>query len=206
MSSTMNKIGVLILLAVVAGTGCIRSRSEREVQYMPDMYISPANEAQEADADGNSLMRVPPEGTVPIGEVPYQSQVDITDTLSAMAMVNPLPVNEEVLAVGKKYFDIYCIVCHGPHGAGDGYIIPKMPPPPPLYSEKVRDWSDGRLFHVISWGQGNMPPYASSIDHATRWAIIHYLRAIQRAEVPSADDVSRFKSEYPEAAKELDIN
>ena len=206
MSSTMHKFGLALLLAATVVTGCIRSRSEREMQYMPDMYVSPAVKAQEADAAGNSLMRVPPAGTVPVGEVPYQSLVPQADTLSAMALVNPLPVSEEVLAVGKKYFDIYCIVCHGPRGAGDGYIVPKLPPPPPLYSEKVRTWNDGRIFHVISWGQGNMPSYASSIDPATRWSIIHYLRAVQRAAAPSAEDMKLFEQEHPEEAEEIENN
>lgn len=201
----MNKFAVVLLLAVMAVAGCIRSRGEREMQYMPDMYVSPAVKAQEADAEGNSLMRVPPPGTVPIGEVAYQNLVAQADTLSAMALVNPLPVSGEVLAVGKKYFEIYCIVCHGPRGAGDGYIIPKMPPPPPLYSEKVRTWNDGRIFHVISWGQGNMPPYASSIDPATRWSIIHYLRAVQLAEAPSSEDMKLFEQEHPEESENIEI-
>ncbi|MBW7996208.1 MAG: cytochrome c [Candidatus Glassbacteria bacterium] len=196
MSSTRNKTALLVLLAIALGGGCIRSRSEREWQYMPDMYVSPAVKAQEADADGNTMMRVPPEGTVPIGETAYQ--VAQTDTLSAMALVNPLPVNEQVLAVGKKYFNIYCVVCHGPRGAGDGPIIPKMPPPPPLYSEKVSGWSDGRIYHVISWGQGNMPSYSSSIDPATRWAVIHYLRAVQRAENPPPEDVRLYEQQNPD--------
>jgi mono/diheme cytochrome c family protein len=196
MNSTSNSFAVLILLTVVVGVGCFRSREQREWQYMPDMYVSPAVEAQEADKQGNSLMRLPPLGSIPVGKAPYQ--VAQTDTLSAMALVNPLPATEQVFRVGKKYFEIYCTVCHGPRGAGDGPIIPKMPPPPPLYSEKVRGWSDGRIFHVISWGQGNMPSYSSSIDQPTRWAIIHYLRAVQRAEAPSAEDLMLYDKLNPE--------
>lgn len=190
MSSTSNSFAVLILLSVVAALGCVRSREQREWQYMPDMYVSPGVEAQEADLEGNSLMRLPPEGTIPIGRAPYQ--VAQTDTLSAMALVNPLPATKQVLEIGKKYFEIYCTVCHGPRGAGDGPIIPKMPPPPPLYSAKVNGWSDGRIYHLISWGQGNMPSYSSSIDQSTRWAIIHYLRAVQRAEAPRAEDLELY--------------
>jgi mono/diheme cytochrome c family protein len=195
MNSTSNSFAVLALLAAVTVASCVRSREQREWQYMPDMYVSPGVEAQEADGQGNSLMRLPPRGTVPVGRAPYT--VAQIDTLSANAQINPLPVNKQVMAIGKKYFEIYCTVCHGPRGAGDGPIIPKMPPPPPLYSQKVNGWSDGRIFHVISWGQGNMPSYSSSIDQITRWAIIHYLRAIQRAEVPRAEDVQLYDKLNP---------
>ena len=193
MKSSKNKILAAVLLALVAGAGCFRSRGEREWQYMPDMYRSPAIKAQEADpeAEGASQMRVPPAGTVPAtGIIPYQ--IPAADTIAAAAQINPLPVTEEVLAVGKKYFYIYCIVCHGPLGAGDGYIVPKLPKPPELYSEKVRSWTDGRIFHTITNGQGNMPSYRSSIDPNTRWAIIHYLRAIQRAKNPTVEDLADF--------------
>lgn len=196
MSLTGSKLAFLVLISVTVGSGCFRSRNDREWQYMPDMYVSPAVKAQEADAEGNTLMRMPPEGTVPIDEPAYQ--VAQTDTLAAMALVNPLPANEQVLAVGEKYYEIYCTVCHGPRGTGDGPIIPKMPPPPPLYSEKVNNWSDGRIYHVISWGQGNMPSYSSSIDPLTRWAVIHYLRVIQRAENPTPADVELYRQQNPD--------
>lgn len=179
---------ILTVLLCLTGTACIRSRDQREIAYMPDMYYSPAIKAQEADSGGLSLMRLPAAGTVPQGAlVPYPFAA--ADTLEAMAMLNPLPRSAEVLAVGQKYFNIYCIVCHGPRGAGDGYIVPKLPKPPELYSVKVRSWTDGRLYHVITNGQGNMPAYKTSIDPATRWAIIHYLRAIQRAESPTPEDL-----------------
>jgi len=193
MRLSKNNLWVVGLLAAAVTSGCFRSRQQREWQYMPDMYVSPAVKAQEADpeAPGAGLMRVPPEGTVPAeGTIPYQ--LPAADTLAAMALVNPLPVTAEVLAVGKKYFNIYCIVCHGPLGAGDGYIVPKLPKPPELYSPKVRLWTDGRIYHVITHGQGNMPSYKTSIDPNTRWAIIRYLRAVQRAKHPTAEDLAEF--------------
>ena len=188
----MNRVLVLTLIALFMGS-CIRDRQQREWQYMPDMYRSPALKAQEdnPDSSGFSYMRQPVVGTVPLDFVPYT--IEPADTLAAAALENPLPLNEEVMAVGKKYFNIYCIVCHGAKGKGDGYIIPKMPPPPPLYSEKVSNWSDGRIFHTITNGQGNMPSYKSSIDQDTRWAIIHYVRALQRAANPTAEDVASFE-------------
>ena len=186
-SKKFNLIMLPALLCLI-GTACIRSRDQREIAYMPDMYYSLSIKAQEADSAGLSLMRLPAAGTVPQGTlVPYP--LAPADTLEAMAMLNPLPRTAEVLAVGQKYFNIYCIVCHGPRGAGDGYIVPKLPRPPDLSSVKVRTWTDGRIYHLITNGQGNMPSYKTSIDPTTRWAIIHYLRAIQRAENPTPEDL-----------------
>ena len=168
---------------------CSRDTDRRELQYMPDMYVSPAEKPQENDSEveGQSLMRTPPEGTIPRNFVPYQ--VAVTDTISANNLVNPLPVTEEVLVEGQKYYDIFCAVCHGPAGAGDGPIIPKMTKPPLLYSEKVINWTDGRIYHTITYGQGNMPSYRNSVDPMTRWAIIHYLRSLQKSQVPDENDL-----------------
>lgn len=197
MRSKGTTVRVLLAVLVVLSASCFRDRNQREWQYMPDMYRSDAIKAQEAGADGESLMRLPAAGSVPRDVEIYRHA--ITDTLAAYSMVNPLPVNEAVLETGRKYYDIFCAVCHGPRGAGDGPIIPKMPPPPDLSSAKVRQWPDGRIHHVIVHGQGNMPGYRSTVDAATRWAIIRYLRVIQRAENPTDEDLERYEHEIQTA-------
>jgi mono/diheme cytochrome c family protein len=183
----------LILLAGLALLVSCGNRETRELQYAPDMYVSPAIKPQEGDPDnpGHTAMRVPPEGTIPRNFEPYQ--IAITDTLAASKLVNPLPVDENILASGEKYFDIFCSVCHGKTGAGDGPIIPKMTKPPLLYSKKVIDWPDGRIYHTITYGQGNMPSYRNYVDPMTRWAIIHYIRTLQKSQNPSGADLAAKK-------------
>lgn len=182
----------LVLLGVVLSlVSCTRDRETRELQYMPDMYVSPAMKPQEADPDSvaQSLMREPVPGTIPReGIMPYQ--IAVADTISANALANPWPVEQDVLEVGQEYYNIFCTVCHGKTGAGDGPVIPKMTKPPLLYSEKVNGWPDGRIYHTITHGQGNMPSYKASVDPMTRWAIIHYVRVLQRAQNPSEDDLN----------------
>lgn len=180
---------LLVLFVALSLVSCSKDKQAREWQYMPDMYVSPAEKPQEnnPDVEGQSYMLTPPAGTVPRNFVPYQ--IAITDTIGANNLVNPLPVTEEVLAEGQKYFDIFCKVCHGPTGAGDGPIIPKMTKPPLLYSEKVINWPDGRIYHTITYGQGNMPSYRNAVDPMTRWAIIHYLRALQKSQAPDLVDL-----------------
>jgi mono/diheme cytochrome c family protein len=89
-----------------------------------------------------------------------------------------------------------------------GYIVPKFTQPPSLLSDKIRNWPDGRIFHVISRGQGLMPSYESQVPTRQRWAVIQYVRALQRAAAPTAADLKRypdseftFEDDLPDTAK-----
>jgi mono/diheme cytochrome c family protein len=133
-------------------------------------------------------MRSPVPGTVPRGFTPYRYEAK--DSLLAQSeLENPLPRTSEVLGRGQRVFMTYCVVCHGPKGDGQGYIVPKFPMPPSLLSQKVSEWRDGRIYHVITRGQNLMPSYASQILPEDRWAVIHYVRALERAANPSPEDL-----------------
>jgi mono/diheme cytochrome c family protein len=196
----------VIILALFSLLSCARDRDVREWEYMPDMYRSPAVKPQEDNPDdtGHTMMRHPVANTIPRDMVPYPHTVG--DTLAAHRLINPLRPGQEVLALGQEYYAIYCYPCHGSTGAGDGPIIPKMTKPPLLYTDKAIGWPDGRFYHILTMGQGNMPSYKSSIDQNTRWAIIHYVRALQKAARPTQEDIDRLKdlgySEIPVAEKE----
>jgi mono/diheme cytochrome c family protein len=182
---------ILILMLICVGvtiTACQR-KPITQMEYMPDMYRQMSVKPQEYDptAPAGIGMRQPVEGTVPRDFEPYV--IPLTDTTAANALNNPLPASAEMLAMGRKYYDTFCIVCHGARGDGRGYIVPKFTMPPVLHSEKVRHWPDGRIFHTITLGQGLMPSYASQIPAEERWAIVHYVRALQRAANPSAEDL-----------------
>jgi mono/diheme cytochrome c family protein len=161
---------------------------------MPDMHFSPAMKVQEPDpwSPNGTSMRLPAEGTVPVHFRPYTISNLEADEL-ASAIPNPLPRTAEVIATGQKYFNIFCIACHGENGNGLGSVVAVnagMPMPPELFSEKATmEWTDGRIFHVLTVGQGNMPAYASKIDEDKRWAIVHYVRALQAAARPTDADV-----------------
>jgi hypothetical protein len=135
--------------------------------------------------DGFS-MRKPVEGTVARGFMPYEF-TGMPDSL-VVATPNPLPVTQKVLDLGKKKYDIYCSPCHGNHGKGDSRLKGQFPVPPTLLSEKVTNWKDANIYHVITNGQNTMPSYASSISRDERWAIIHYLRVLIRSQnAPDSD-------------------
>lgn len=172
---------------VVALSGCSHQKREPAIEYMPNMAYGPRVAAQAEDPlrPGQPVMRNPVPGTVPRGYTPYRYAAG--DSLEAARdLVNPLPRTAAVLARGRKVYMNTCVVCHGPEGDGQGYIVPIFPMPPSLHSAKVRGWPDGRIFHVITRGQNLMPSYATQILPEDRWAVIHYVRALERSHLPLA--------------------
>jgi len=176
---------VFLFFVLVIQFGC-GPREEPNFTYMPDMAHSPALKAQEEGS-----MRTPVKGTIPRGFKKYRYA---NDPQAAASVKNPLPRTKEVLMKGKEQFNIYCTVCHGERAKGDGTIVPKYPRPPSLHSSKVKNWADGRIFHVITMGQNLMPSYASQVDPEDRWAIIHYLRALQKASSPTKGELEKAKN------------
>lgn len=124
-------------------------------------------------------MRMPVEGTVARENLPYLFKNQPEE--AGKFLINPLEANEENLNLGKKKYDIYCSPCHGYFGEGDSRLRGQFPNPPSIHSEKVRNWSDGRIFHVVTEGQNIMPSYSTQLTNNERWATILYLRVLQRS-------------------------
>lgn len=125
-------------------------------------------------------MRVPVEGTVPRGFIPY-AFAGKPDS-AGKYLVNPFLPGGDLLEKGKARYATFCSPCHGNFGNGDSRLRGQFPNPPTLHSDKVRQWPDGAIYHVITEGQNIMPPYAAQIDRDDRWAIVHYIRVLQRAQ------------------------
>ncbi|MFZ9595570.1 MAG: c-type cytochrome [Bdellovibrionia bacterium] len=174
------------LLSGLIWSGCRHEKPN--VIYMPDMVYSPAMKAQQPGE-----MMMPVAGTVDRNFQPYPYPND--PEAAGRELKNPLQPTLEVLKRGKHVYETYCIVCHGPSAEGDGYIVPKYPRPPSLHSEKVTQWNDGSIYHVITMGQNLMPSYASQIASGDRWATIHYVRALQRSKKPTPEDVQVYDQE-----------
>lgn len=181
-------INLLILIsagaiALTALTSCT-DHSQPNVELIQDMMASPTIKPQEYDesSPNHSGMRVPPEGTQPIGFVPYRYATDIA---GAAKNKNPLvgDYSEAVLKTGLKYYTTNCMICHGEHGEGGekASVAAKMAlKPPSLLSAKINAWTDGEIYHVISVGQGVMGPYAAHIPQKYRWQVVNYIRTLQK--------------------------
>jgi len=137
-------------------------------------------------------MRKPVEGTVARNFIPYEYK---GLTAPVVPLSNPLIPTPEVLQLGKKRFLTFCSPCHGNYGDGDSRLNNQFPNPPSLHSEKVRGWQDGNIYHVIVNGQNVMPSYASQLSRDERWAVIHYIRALQKAKNASPSEIIEAKKE-----------
>lgn len=136
-----------------------------------------------------SGMRPPVNGTVAKGFLPYEYK-GMPDS-SVKLLANPLAVSKSVLERGQDRFNIYCSPCHGYFGEGDGRMKGLFPKPPTLHSVKVSEWADGNIYHVITNGQNVMPSYAEQVSRDDRWAIIHYIRALQKSKNAKEEELPK---------------
>jgi len=137
-------------------------------------------------------MRKPVTGTVARGFIPYpyKGQNNPTEVLA-----NPFLPTKENIALGKAKYDIYCSPCHGYFADGDSRLRGQFPNPPTLHSQRARDFSDGMFYHIITNGQNIMPSYESQITRDERWAIVNYIRVLQRAKNASDADLTEMNKE-----------
>lgn len=97
----------------------------------------------------------------------------------------PVPVTKELIDRGQERFNIYCIVCHGPLGNGDGMVVRRgFPKPPTYHDDRLRNAPVGHFFDVMTNGWGKMNSYAYQVQPADRWAIVAYIRALQVSQNP----------------------
>lgn len=132
-------------------------------------------------------MRKPVNGTVARGFIPYPF---MGQTEPKEVLTNPLLPTEKVLALGKKKFLTFCSPCHGNFAEGDSRLRGQFPNPPSLHSDKVRNYPDGRIYHIITNGQNSMPSYSYQVTRDERWAIVNYVRILQRAKDAKPSDLT----------------
>jgi len=137
-------------------------------------------------------MRLPVEGTVARGFIPYPfaGEKEPKEVLS-----NPYFPTKENLDLGQRKFLTYCSPCHGNYAEGDSRLQGQFPNPPTLHSDRARNFPDGMIYHIITNGQNVMPSYASQVTRKERWAIVNYIRVLQRAKNAIESDVKFAKSE-----------
>jgi mono/diheme cytochrome c family protein len=133
-------------------------------------------------------MRNPVEGTVARGFMPYNYKGQPEE--AEKMLVNPSAMSEETILLGKKKYDIYCSPCHGYFGKGDARLNGQFPNPPSLHSDRARNFKDGRIFHIITEGQNNvMPGYYKQLTRDERWAVVNYVRVLQRSLNAKEEDL-----------------
>lgn len=145
-------------------------------------------------ADGRAS-RTTVEGTVARGEY-YEDDAYALGKDNRGNFVDriPMKLTPEMMKRGQERYNIYCSPCHSKAGDGKGIVVKRgFLPPPSFHQDKVRAFKDGYIFDVISKGVRNMPAYRKQIPIADRWAIIAYVRALQRTQNATIKDVPKDK-------------
>lgn len=180
--------GLVAIAVLSASVACTKKNPELSkvpnVELIQDMMDQPSLKAQDYEPSNptKGASRLPPEGTVPVGYTPYKYAGNAVE--AAAKLKNPLAGNTtvEVLELGRRKYEIYCAVCHGYGGAGDGTVAPKMAlKPPTLLSDKVRSMNDAGIYHIVTDGQGVMSSYMyQMVNENDRWAVVNYVRSLQK--------------------------
>ena len=137
----------------------------------------------------SALKPVP--GTIPRGFAPFNyDNTEEERARAAAELVNPVPLTIEAMNNGKYNFEIYCAICHGTGGKGDGYIVSVtekfLAVPPSYFDPRIMALPDGDLFFTMHYGKGQMGSYASQLSQTQRWEILHYINYLQDQEARAA--------------------
>ena len=189
----MNKMKILGITAItIAATIVVTSCSDKRStgwEYAPNMYEHIAYDPDQANPnfkDGKSAQK-PPAGTIPVGFVTfdYPSSKDGYE-LAGTEVKSTLPQTTENFQEGQVLFEHFCSPCHGMSGQGDGLVVAHGFPAPPSYSKgqssrggAMKDLSDGKIYHTITYGVNAMGSYASQLAPEERWKVIMYVHHLQ---------------------------
>ncbi|MDA0349192.1 MAG: cytochrome c [Verrucomicrobia bacterium] len=140
-------------------------------------------------ADGRTD-RLPIAGTVARGLLKDDEFLHFGKKGEEWARGFPMPVTDDLINRGKERYGIYCAVCHGGVGDGNGVTKPRgMNIVASFHDDRLRDIAEGEIFNTLTNGKGLMGYYRDKLSAEDRWAVIAYLRVIQRSQNASVNDV-----------------
>jgi mono/diheme cytochrome c family protein len=223
-TSTSLLLGIPGLALLMAS--CTGNSQSPGLEYMPDMYRSPAIEAyvdygQDPYHYGEDLAsqqrerpsaRVPAEGTIPYSSDPSRAAFNMpypfpntTDGYEAAGaqLRSPIAMTQASVDQGKILYDKFCQQCHGATGQGDGPVVTKgNHPPPGAYSGPLRDLPEGKMFHSITYGKGAMGPHAPLLNKEERWLVVQYVKFLQAGgQMPGTQAAAPAAGNGPGAAQ-----
>ncbi len=174
------------------------------VEYMPDMYRSPAIEVYvDYEFPDSSTAMKAPVNSIPRGYKPY-AYPNTTEgyELAGQTLKNPLDLTEKSIKEGKKLYESFCAHCHGKKGLGKGSIKNAIYGAVPSYADEtpnrrgdrsMSQLAEGHIYHTVMFGLNAMGPHSSLIRENDRWKIVAYVQTLQgkdplAKETPMAED------------------
>jgi mono/diheme cytochrome c family protein len=166
---------VMVLISVVA----CKKDTRPNYQFMPNMYEPVGYEAYaESNAFANGVeAQLPAEGTISRGYIPF----DIDNTtegyeLAKATLKSPLDSTQIDFNKGKELYDIYCGICHGNKGNGQGNLVKREKIlGVPSYDDAGRAITAGSIYHTIHYGKNAMGSYANQLNEEERWQVTAYV-------------------------------
>lgn len=171
------KITVIALVLVVI-VSC-KKDTRPNYQFMPNMYEPVSYETYaESDAFRSGWeAQLPVEGTIPRGFTPFDIE-NTTDgyNLAKESLTNPLDSSQVDAVKGKELYDIYCGICHGNKGDGQGKLVKREKILGiPSYADVGRAITSGSVYHTIYYGKNAMGSYANQLSEDERWQVVAYV-------------------------------
>jgi len=193
---------LLLLFCLLFLTGCFRGSKFEDppIHLNPNMDNQPKYRSLEESYffEDGSTMRKPIEGTVAVGR--YNEDVSFISGKNkdgSYVADNPIILTREILDRGQDRYNIYCAPCHSQVGNGKGIVTQYDYPviPGNFHDNRIRNQPDGEMFNTITYGLRSMPAYGYQLKTEDVWAVVYYVRALQRSQNASFDDLPNIEKE-----------
>lgn len=185
LQNRMKTLNGLFIIGVTTLVGCSAGGNNPGMEYAPNMYESEAYEAytqrEEMRLNPHGMtMRTPVPGVIASGQLDYTMYAEGYEASASWR--NPVAPTEANVAEGMRLYNINCQHCHGKKGKNDGGVIKSgMYPSPPWSgydSDDIKNLPDGKAFHTITFGKGNMGAHGNVLTPEERWKVLHYVRLL----------------------------
>lgn len=164
-----------------------------------DMANQISIKPQESVDPANPGMYPFPKRSIPAPGTPTTS-IEVKDKDAAFKLVNPIPADARSVDMGRRLFTIYCVPCHGKSGTGDGYVGEKLIMKPfnltssnDIHSWDSKDYPDGYIYGMMTFGGAVMPIYAIDLTPTERWHVVNYIRTVLQKKAPATAAAGKSK-------------
>ncbi len=178
-----NVLKITLLTIVLISFASCKKNSRPNYQYMPNMYEPVGYEAygEVEFLPQNMEAKLPAEGTIARGHELYE--IENTNEgyeLAKSSLTNPLDSIQVEEMRGGQLYDIYCAICHGKNGKGQGTLVQREKIlGVPSYDDAGRAITPGSIYHVIYYGKNTMGSYANQLNEEERWQVVNYVMKLK---------------------------
>lgn len=186
--NTLKLACIIGLVAIIVAGFSLNGKKDPNspgVEFMADMYRSPSVEVYGTSTfNGDEIYStqfLPVKGTIARGFIPYAyPNTPEGYEQAGLYLKNQIAASDKALAEGEVLFSKNCVHCHGASGAGDGKVAQKLPGAPPAFNTgAIKNLSEGKIFHSITYGKGLMGNHASILSQEERWKLVLYVQKLQ---------------------------